>query len=220
MAGTDSDGGGLWFDDSDVTVVACTITGNSATGAGGGLGMRADLTDKKLTIQNSIISGNTATTNSDFTAPTTPVTNLRVRNSLIGDNTGTTLQPAATVDSNGNLIGTSTTRIDPKLGPLAFNGGPTRTHALLADSPAINRGGVIAVGINDQRGAPFVRASGNMDMGAFELQTFDPSEFIVTTTADELDYSNSNVSLREAIDKANGSFGADTITFAQAWRER
>jgi hypothetical protein len=62
---------------------------------------------------------------------------------------------------------------DPRLGPLADNGGPTETHALLADSPAIN-----AADPNfssppdfDQRGAGFPRVGdGRLDMGAFEAQ--------------------------------------------------
>jgi hypothetical protein len=29
---------------------------------------------------------------------------------------------------------------DPQLAPLAFHGGPTRTHALLATSPAVDHG--------------------------------------------------------------------------------
>ena len=37
-------------------------------------------------------------------------------------------------------MGTSADPLDPKLGPLANNGGPTKTHALLAGSPAIDHG--------------------------------------------------------------------------------
>ena len=47
----------------------------------------------------------------------------------------------------GSLIGTAAAPIDPLLGPLADNGGPTLpdgskmlTHALLPGSPAINAG--------------------------------------------------------------------------------
>ena len=45
-----------------------------------------------------------------------------------------------TTDANGNFIGTSTDPIDPLLGPLQDNGGPTFTHALLAGSPALDAG--------------------------------------------------------------------------------
>jgi len=51
--------------------------------------------------------------------------------------------------------------IDPRLGPLNFNGGLTQTMALLAGSPAIDKGdnnAALSAGLTtDQRGAPFHR---------------------------------------------------------------
>ena len=71
--------------------------------------------------------------------------------------------------------------LDPLLGPLADNGGPTRTRALGAGSPAIDAGPTAADlapavfpfpgDTADQRGAPYVRISGGTsDIGAFEVQ--------------------------------------------------
>ena len=58
---------------------------------------------------------------------------------------------------------------DPKLGPLQRNGGNTMTHALLAGSPAINRGSNPSFFKFDQRGAPYSREDGaSADIGAFE----------------------------------------------------
>lgn len=58
------------------------------------------------------------------------------------------------------------------LGPLADNGGPTQTHALLPGSPAIDIGFNIGGEEFDQRGEPFSRVSGGrIDMGAFEFQS-------------------------------------------------
>ena len=183
VTGTDSDGGGVRFDDSVVTIVNSTITGNSATGAGGGLGMLVDSSDKKLTIHNSIIAGNTAGSNPDFTSPTNPAANLEVRHSLIGRSDGTSLTASANPDANGNLIGGTTdpTKINPLLAPLANNGGPTRTHALLTNSPAFDRGSnALAVNVSnansplttDQRGSNFLRiVAGTVDMGAIETRT-------------------------------------------------
>jgi hypothetical protein len=55
--------------------------------------------------------------------------------------------------------------VAPLLGPLANNGGPTDTHALLAGSPAIDAGGICAP--TDQRGV--TRPQGPAcDIGAFE----------------------------------------------------
>ena len=63
------------------------------------------------------------------------------------------------------------------LGPLANNGGPTLTHALLPGSPAINAGdpaamaGLDGIPLYDQRGEGFDRvAGGRIDIGAFEVQ--------------------------------------------------
>ena len=81
-----------------------------------------------------------------------------------------------TGDTTGHI-----TNVDPLLGPLANNGGPTSTHALLGGSPAIDAGNPSDVGGAfscfpfDQRGMPRpADGDGNevpiCDMGAFELQ--------------------------------------------------
>ncbi|HEY1918443.1 MAG TPA: choice-of-anchor Q domain-containing protein [Streptosporangiaceae bacterium] len=53
------------------------------------------------------------------------------------------------------------------LGPLADNGGPTKTIALLPGSPAIGTGGKCPA--TDQRGDPRSRKTG-CDIGAFQVQ--------------------------------------------------
>jgi hypothetical protein len=75
---------------------------------------------------------------------------------------------------NGSIVG-----VNPLLGPLQNNGGPTLTHALLTGSPAINAGNNCVLTENgcgdgnlamptDQRG--FGRV-GVVDIGAFERQS-------------------------------------------------
>jgi hypothetical protein len=65
---------------------------------------------------------------------------------------------------------TGTVSANPLLGPLRDNGGETWTHALLAGSPAIGRGGNPLLLESDQRGAPFGRVDGaQADIGAFEF---------------------------------------------------
>ena len=59
---------------------------------------------------------------------------------------------------------------NPLLAPLANNGGPTKTHALLNGSPAIDHGNNFRHRLYDQRGPGFVRVKGAAaDIGAFEL---------------------------------------------------
>jgi CSLREA domain-containing protein len=226
-AGSDAYGGAIYAENGAVTISQSTLTLNNAQGQGGAIFSFSS----SVTILNSIVAGNT----DDGTAPDVRKSPdvgdaFIVTNSMIGRNNGTGLTASATPDSNGNLIGgnNSGAAINPQLAPLAYNGGPTQTHALLATSPAINKGSnALAVDVTqpdpkpalptDQRGNPFARIfDTNVDMGAYERQTFAASFFVVTTTSDELNYSNGVVSLREAIISANGNPGSNTITFAPA----
>ncbi|MBA8888298.1 hypothetical protein FHW12_002522 [Dokdonella fugitiva] len=62
--------------------------------------------------------------------------------------------------------------VDPMLRPLAFNGGPTPTHAIAAGSAAIDAGPWGGTGtLFDQRGQGFYRRVGaEQDIGAYEYQ--------------------------------------------------
>ena len=93
---------------------------------------------------------------------------------------------------NGNIIGTAAAVIDPLLSPLADNGGPTKTIALLPGSSAINAGNNMsavdpATGqslTTDQRGAGYPRiVNKTVDIGAFEFQPIPPAntQLVVTT---------------------------------------
>ena len=82
------------------------------------------------------------------------------------------------VTGSNNIIGLSlfpnipsdSVSTDPRLKPLADNGGITRTHALLPTSPAINHGFLHGMPTDDQRGTGFRRVVGSSpDIGAFEF---------------------------------------------------
>lgn len=89
--------------------------------------------------------------------------------------------------------------LDPRLGPLQDNGGPTWTHALSPGSPALDRIAGSDVPVVDQRGE--LRPAGNgLDLGAFELQVV--RHLVVTSTAD-----TGAGSLRAAIETLNGALG-------------
>jgi hypothetical protein len=72
-------------------------------------------------------------------------------------------------DSSANFTSpTSLSNTDPRLAPLADNGGSTPTMALLPGSPAIDAGDDSACPPTDQRGVP--RPIGaHCDIGAFEF---------------------------------------------------
>ena len=83
---------------------------------------------------------------------------------------GVTSESVTVVDQGGTQR-----NVDPLLGPLANNGGPTQTMALLTGSPAIDHGPVpvpsFPLNDNDQRGAGFPRVvNGTVDVGAYEVQ--------------------------------------------------
>jgi hypothetical protein len=84
---------------------------------------------------------------------------------------------------------------NPDLAPLADNGGPTETIALLGGSPAINTGSnSLAVDANgnalatDQRGIGYVRIYGGIvDIGAFEAQPTNPVPSLTSISPDQID---------------------------------
>lgn len=210
------DGGGIFLYRNTAVIDRSTITANIAStlspnhGRGGGL--RAS-SGTLHTISHTIIAGN-----SDGSGYAEDAYGLFTANySLLG---------VAYVPNQGlpygsnNLFG-----VDPLLAPLVDNGGPTKTHALLPGSPAINRGDLSAVvGVGgvpefDQRGEGYSRIfGGRIDIGAYEYQAASDLNLLVDTLVDESDgdYSRGDLSLREAIELANEWGGHDTIQFDAA----
>jgi hypothetical protein len=98
-------------------------------------------------------------------------------NTLLSDNTSNNVTGTITdmghnlsSDHSCSFTGSgSLTNTDPKLGPLANNGGPTLTMALLPGSPAIDAGSAVGAPATDQRGIPRPQGPG-VDIGAFEYQ--------------------------------------------------
>jgi parallel beta-helix repeat protein len=139
-----SEGGGIA---GTIAVLNSTVAFNTASTDGGGLADSA-------TVTSSIVAKNTAPSGHDVYSSSV------CNNSLIGNTSGSGITGA------NNLL-----NVDPMLGPLANNGGPTLTHALMSGSPAINAGSNPAVLVNDQRGVGFYRSSGGKtDIGAYEMQ--------------------------------------------------
>jgi hypothetical protein len=141
---------------STATINNSTIAFNSGAAAGGlllGPGGTAD-------IESAIIANNK--TNAELASDLYQIAS-----------SPTTLTGAANMVMSSNLslpTGFSVSSVDPKLGPLQNNGGPTFTHALLAGSPAIAVGNNQAGLLDDQRGPGHPRMAGTKtDIGAFEF---------------------------------------------------
>ena len=136
QTGGAGDGGGI-DSGGEVVITSSTVVGNSAGERGGGI----FVSNAPVEIRNSIVAGNTDSSGAPDLRPA-PGQALTVEFSLIGDNTGSGLSEAQTPDANGNLIGSAAGSgpVDPLLGPLQDNGGPTQTHALLPSSPALDAG--------------------------------------------------------------------------------
>lgn len=175
-------GGGLYIGTS-TNVSNTTISGNTAKYDGGGISTRASgithlynvtvvhntadsdsnnngngggvyAYNGNVHLYNTIIAQNNDLS-ADIRHPDCSETILSYGYSLVGDNTGCAFTPAV-----GDQIGTGSNPIDPLLGPLQDNGGPTFTHSPRLDSPAMDAGNPAAPGSGgtactaaDQRGA-------------------------------------------------------------------
>jgi hypothetical protein len=136
---------------------------------GGGIFVQPDVS---VLLQSTIVAHNAVGANSLQPDVSGAVT---ASFSLVEDTTGITILPG----SAHNIF-----HADPLLGPLADNGGPTQTHALLPGSPALDHGANPDELAFDQRGAGFARLSGaGVDIGAFELQLPPPPPLQIVASA-------------------------------------
>jgi CSLREA domain-containing protein len=184
-----------------VEVLNTTISGNTSDIDAGGLTLLFN--SSILELRHSTIADNVSTTGPDaFNA--IPTSFPEAWGSVLADSAADgvpddTCGGAQLIDQGGNLddgtscdlvLPSSLPETDPLLGPLAANGGPVRTHALTANSPAVNLvlpgdcndllNGFLAV---DARGfgRPFP-SGGICDAGAYERRDSDGDGF-----ADESD---------------------------------
>ena len=182
-APNDGGGGGILSRTGTVKVSNSTISGNSASIFGGGILTQG----ATLEVSNSTISGNSAPEGGgiyDSGAGMVTVSNSTLTNNSatigggncdgVGD--GTITNGGYNLDSDTSCgFGTnnnSLSGVDPMLGPLADNGGPTKTHALLEGSPAIDKGNSFGA-TTDQRGVTRPQGTAS-DIGSFERQLQEP----------------------------------------------
>ena len=166
-----SGGSGIGMGQPNVNLyVYFSTVADNATDAAEGAGIHGDNTGQFLFAAGSILSGNTANGAAMNCRHTSGGTAW-----IASD--GYNLESANTC---GFTAAGDLTDTDPALGALAENGGPTRTRAIGASSPAFNR--VVRSGSDvcskaagvDQRGAARPAATdGLCDVGAFELADAD-----------------------------------------------
>lgn len=160
-------GGALQCGLGTVTLLNDTISGNRVGATyGGGLNIRS--TGVKLS--NTIIAGNfqgSGSTPNDISGYAFSSTRYNADPSSSYNIIGSGGSGGLVNGTNNNQVGVT----NLGLGSLTDNGGPTQTMALLAGSPAIDRGGnaLVTAGMTDQRGLPRI-VNGRVDVGAFEVQ--------------------------------------------------
>jgi hypothetical protein len=143
-------------------------------------------------ITSCTISGNTGNAGGIYTAWASYVGTLKLQNTIVAGNTFSDIV-GDIVSLGHNLIGSTSysngvrpdlgdrLNVDPLLGPLQDNGGPTLTRAAVPGSPAIDAGDNTGAPTFDQRGPGFDRiVNGTIDIGAYELQ--EASTVSTTTT--------------------------------------
>lgn len=169
----------------NMTITDSTLSGNRATGWHGGAIFQ---TDGNITITSSTIANNIAP---DW-APSTLfigqfgggfVPTLTLTNTIITGNqwyacekfesgtVGNVVSGGHNIvqDDSCNPTASDTIVWDALIAPLADNGGPTLTHALLPGSPALDAGDDAACSATDQRGVARPQGA-HCDIGAYEAQ--------------------------------------------------
>jgi hypothetical protein len=181
---------------TNTTIVGNSVLNNAGGNNGGGVDASVNFTGT-LTLADDTITGNYADSGGGVFWAGTVGSAIHVQNTVIATNKANVAGPDANnpagtfTDNGGNLIGISgagsgntgfnaattqrgtvATPLDPLLGPLQNNGGPTLTENPLAGSPVINKGvnaNIPAGTTTDQRG--FLRIiGGTVDIGAVEFQ--------------------------------------------------
>ena len=147
---------------SNIVLNHCTVVANSSANPGGGI-----LNNSPLVINNTLIAGNTT---EDMTGPDILGTYISEGVNFIGNTSGA-IRSGASTGTQLTLTGTGTSFVEIIDTNLADNGGPTRTHNLVAASPLVDGGSnsTIPAGLTtDQRGYPRILGT-TVDIGAVEF---------------------------------------------------
>jgi IPTL-CTERM motif len=177
-------GGGLYLGNDNVRIINSTISGNHAFGFGGGIVFFSgshSLLLRLTTILNNVASRK----GGSILAGGVPPATVQLDHAIVANGAPEDLavfQPGplsvtanySLVEAPGDavLVGANNlVGVDPLLGPLANNGGPTLTHRPLPGSPVIDAGNpaIPSPPATDQRG--FARIFGAaVDLGSVEAR--------------------------------------------------
>ncbi|PWU21286.1 MAG: hypothetical protein C5B50_02040 [Verrucomicrobia bacterium] len=168
-------GAGIYNYGGSLTLQNCTLAANVAAATGGGISSR----DSPPVSATNLLASTLVAQNQATNSPDLDGSFISRGFNIIGAYTG-----GGNFDpTNQDLCGTLLSPVNPRLGPLTTNGGPTLTMALKSNSPAINQGFAGPL-LTDQRGwsrkynytvhalPPGGDAS---DIGAFELTPPSPT---------------------------------------------
>jgi hypothetical protein len=205
-----SSGGGIYNTNDKLDISNSTISGNN--GAGG----LYNESDGLVYIANSTFAGNEGS--GIFNINTLTVTRSIVTDTCTGS--------SGIVDGGDNLeeentcgFGTGAST-DPLLAPLADNGGPTLTHALLHDSPAIDAVDPIDCPLTDQRGVSRpvdgdLDGEALCDIGSYEFQI--PTETTIISDLPDPSYVNQPFTVTTTVSSTVGTpTGTVTVTVGGA----
>jgi len=170
-------GAGLYTNGSaqlNFVTIAMNLAGADSPAAGSGINVfPATSGTSTVTLKNVLLAGNKKGWLEGMDAAAIaalPSANCGLTGSgLPVTSSGNNLSSDASCDA-WLIAATDLKSVDPMIGDLADNGGPTLTHALLVGSPALSAGAADASVTTDQRGVPRETPP---DIGAFEVDNIN-----------------------------------------------
>jgi hypothetical protein len=230
------EGGGI--EALTLELVNSTVADNEAGDSGGALRIL-----ERASIRSSTIVRNTANAAGGVNAYREALSNTRIRNSIVAlnvdrFNVGTANCRPGVVSDGFNIEDKQSCsffrsgdrpNVDPRLGPLSDNGGPTPTVPLLYGSPAIDVGDVTACPATDQRGVTRLSdgdgdGTPRCDIGAYEAATppLPPPTTVICSprpavqvTSSRSDQTTLNAAIRASTGANSLANTISSITFGQ-----
>jgi hypothetical protein len=164
-------GGGVFYGGYTGQFTNVTVAGNQANRFGpvgsveGGGFLNNNEEGEGVTLVNTLVVGNTTNSGDNSSGPDLKGKFISGGHNLIGIAEGAN---APGFTAPGDRTGTAANPLDPKLGPLQNNGGPTQTMLPLPGSPLLGSGNASLAPATDQRGLSRP-TGGPTDIGAAQV---------------------------------------------------